>query len=87
MKVTPAKNAAEAANEPHLARCPSPGSASGPIVAIAPARAIAAHTAAAMRLVSWLSTLAFNLLGPRKRPAAAPRPWRWVFIGTPERLQ
>ena len=66
-KVTPAKTAADAANQ-RIWLMSEPGIWSGPMVAIAPASAIAAHTAAAVRLVSWLSTLAFNLLGPRKRP-------------------
>jgi hypothetical protein len=39
-----------------------PGIWSGPMVAIAPASAIAAHTAAAVRLVSWLSTLGVRAL-------------------------
>ena len=57
--MSPAKNAAEAAKS-RICEMSEPGISSGPIVAMAPAKAIAAHTAAAMRLVSWVSTLVYR---------------------------
>ncbi len=75
MNVIPAKSAAEAAKN-RIWEMSEPGIWSGPIVAIAPASAIAAHTAAAVRLVSWLSTLGFTAFpsGIPIRPRLGTRP-------------